>query len=364
MSQHCLPWLRWVLIPNFGLKRCHELLNYLDSPQALFLHPDRWPLPDSIRQTLKDMNRLGEQHPVHRRALEQLAWAETEQHHLISLEDQAYPDNFQALYDAPLMLWAKGKPELLKSSQVGIVGSRNASPNGIRHTSDISQQLAQSGLTITSGGALGVDAASHQAALKANGNTIAVLGCGLDIVYPKQNQQLFQQIAEQGLLLSEYPLATPPRPGHFPRRNRIISGLSDALIVIEAALASGTLTTAQHAIEQGKDIFALPGDISHANNAGCHRLIQQGAYLLAHVNDVIEHFQLKPSRQHDRNKETSDYPLSPLQQGILECLAAESMPIESLALQLNEPMKNLLEPLLELELAGLLEQHPGGYSLS
>lgn len=363
MPTNTLAWLRWVLIPNFGLKKCHDLLNYVDSPESLFLHPDRWPISDSIRRTVREMNYLGEQHPVHRKALQQLEWAEQQSNCLITVEDDAYPGSFQALIDAPLLLWGRGNPNVLNSMQIGVVGSRNASANALRHTTFISDYLANNGLTITSGGATGVDTASHQAALDAHGNTIAVLGCGVDVVYPKHNRKLFDRISQNGLVISEYPLGTMPKPGLFPRRNRIISALSEAIIVIEAGLKSGTLTTAQHALEQGKDIFVLPGDIANPNNAGSHKLIQEGACLLAEPSDVLAFLQLKPDYNTAAQRPDLTH-LSPLQQQILSALQIEPKPLEGLAHDLSEPMHQLLEPILELELEGLIEQHPGGYSLS
>ncbi|TCS43892.1 DNA-processing protein DprA [Reinekea marinisedimentorum] len=363
MPTNPLAWLRWVLIPNFGLKKCHDLLNYIDSPESLFLHPDRWPLSASVRRTVLEMNHLGEQHPVHRRALQQLEWAEQPGHCLVSIEDDAYPHTFQALVDAPLLIWGKGNPDVLNNKQIGIVGSRAASANALRHTANISACLAGNGLTITSGGATGVDSASHQAALDAQGKTIAVLGCGVDIVYPKHNRQLFDSISRNGMVISEYPLGTQPKPGHFPRRNRIISALSEAIIVIEAGLKSGTLTTAQHALEQGKDIFVLPGDIANPNNAGSHKLIQEGAFLLAEPRDVLEFLHMKPDFNLAAQQADLSH-LSPLQQQILATLQIEPKPLEGLAHDLSEPMHQLLEPILELELEGLIEQHPGGYALS
>lgn len=363
MPTDTLAWLRWVLIPNLGLKRSQELLNYIDSPESLFLHPDRWQLPNGIKQTIREMNHLGEQHPVHRRALEQLQWAEQDNHNLISFDDDSYPNQLNTIDDFPLMLWARGRPDLLHSQQVAIVGSRSASANALRHTQNISAYLCRAGLAVTSGGALGVDTAAHQAAMREDGATIAILGCGVDTVYPKSNRQLFNSMSEKGLILSEYPLGTSPKAGHFPRRNRLISALSDVIIVIEAALKSGTLITAQHALEQGKDIFALPGDIGNPNNAGCHKLIQEGAQLLSDPEDIIDHLRLQPDHCENRISRQLDH-LNPIQKQILILLQQDITPLESLAHELAVNASQLLEPILELELEGLIEQHPGGYVLS
>ena len=363
MHSDTLDWLRWVLVPKLGLKRSQTLLNLIDSPADLFRHPERWPLPESIKATLRAMNRLGEQHPIHRRALAQLDWAAQTNHQLISLADSAYPTRLNQIDDAPLLLWAIGDARLIHAQQVALVGSRHASPGALGHAHQLAADLARAGLVVTSGGALGVDAASHRGALDAQGGTIAVLGCGVDICYPKAHQTLFASIASKGLLLSEYPLGTQPRPGHFPRRNRLISALADLVVVVEATLNSGSLLTAQHGLEQGKDIFAMPGDIGNPNTAGCHRLIQDGAYLLAEANDILQHLKFQ-QRTSPRPEPIATAHLSPLQQKIIALLRFGIQPLDGLAHHLELAVHQLLEPILELELEGLIEQQPGGYTLS
>ncbi|WP_320824310.1 DNA-processing protein DprA [Reinekea sp.] len=363
MHSDTLDWLRWVLVPNLGLKRSQTLLNLIDSPADLFRHPERWPLPESIKTTLRAMNRLGEQHPIHRRALAQLDWAAQPRHQLISLADSAYPVRLSQIDDAPLLLWALGDASLLSAQQVALVGSRHASPGALGHAHQLAADLARAGLVVTSGGALGVDGASHRGALDVQGGTIAVLGCGLDIGYPRSHQSLFATIASQGLLLSEYPLGTQPRPGHFPRRNRLISALVDLVVVVEATLNSGSLLTAQHGLEQGKDIFAMPGDIGNPNTAGCHRLIQDGAYLLAEANDILLHLKFQQPAS-PRPETLVPANLSPVQQKIMALLRFGTLPLDGLAHHLELAVHQLLEPILELELEGLIEQQPGGYTLS
>lgn len=358
-----LAWLRWVLIPSLGLKRSQQLLNLVDSPQALFLSPDRWPLPDPVRQTIREMNLLGEQHPVHRRALQQLHWCEQQDnHHLVFAGDSRYPARLNDLDDAPLVLWVLGQAECLNRTQVGMVGSRRASPNALRHARAISRELASAGIVITSGGALGIDTACHQAAVDNDAATVAVLGCGIDISYPKANAGIFEQIRRHGCLISEYPLGTVPRPGHFPRRNRLISALSDIVAVIEASLKSGSLITASHALEQGKDIFAMPGDIGNPNSAGCHRLIRDGACLLSDAQDILLHLNWRRDCQPADNLRSTD-DLTPTQIAILETLTCDQQPLDLLAHHLAVPVHQLLEPVLELELKGYIEQLPGGYTL-
>ena len=360
MNKDTLAWLRWVLVPGLGVKRSHELLAHIDSPSSLFLHPDRWPLPDSIKAILKQMAHLGEQHPVHRRAMDQLVWqAENDNHHLIALPDDAYPSLLAEIHDAPLMLWVQGQPTLLSSQQIGIVGSRSASPNARNHAKSLAKKLCRHHRTITSGGASGIDKACHEGALEAQGHTIAVFGCGIDQIYPKSHRALFGEIARSGALVSEHPLGTLPKPGHFPRRNRIISGLSESIVVVEAALKSGSLVTAQHALEQGRDVYAMPGDVLNPNSAGCHQLIRDGAYLLTDAQDMLEF-------GHHNQVEIPELPshLNPVQLRIIEQLKRAHLPIEGLSHELSIAAHQLLEPLLELELEGLIEQHPGGYVYS
>lgn len=363
MHSDQLAWLRWVLVPGLGLKRSHQLLNLIDSPQSLFLHPDRFPLPDGIKQTLREMSLLGEQHPIHRRALAQLQWADSyEDNHLIFLNDSHYPASLNHIEDAPLVLWGQGQIKTLGKTQIGIVGSRHCSSNAIRHTKTISRDLANAGVVITSGGAKGIDTAAHEASVEQAG-TVAILGCGVDVCYPKANRKLFSKISTNGLLLSEYPLCTQPKPGHFPRRNRLISALSEVIAVIEAAEKSGSLITAMHALEQGKDIFAMPGDIGNPNSAGSHRLIQEGAYLLTSATDILEHMGWQQSAKNSGNSAPDVDSLSPLQAQIVRLLQCQAQPLDALAYDLKLGVHQLLEPLLELELNGIIEQQPGGYTL-
>lgn len=360
MNDDRLLWLRWVLTPGLGLRRSHQLLNRLTHPAQLFDHPERWSLPTELTLTLQAMRRLGEQHPVHRQALAQLHWAEQPQQHLLSLQDPAYPALLLEIPDPPLLLWVRGNPELLAQRQVGIVGSRNATLAARRHAQDLGRELSQGGLVITSGGAAGIDGCAHQGALQGSGQTIAVLGCGVDVVYPKNHRSLFEQIAVQGALVSEHPLGTQPKPGHFPRRNRIISGLSEALVVVEAAERSGSLITAEHALEQGREVYALPGDIGNPNAAGCHRLIQDGAGLLSSAQHLLQ--ELSPGGDYCvPTPGRADADLPEQQQTLLTLLSSEPQALETLSQQLGCSSQSLLEPLLELELGGWIQQQPGGY---
>lgn len=360
MDDDRLLWLRWVLTPGLGLRRSHALLNVLSDPAELFDRPERWSLPASVTACLQQMARLGEQHPVHRQALTQLHWAEQDGQHLISLADARYPPLLREIPDPPLLLWVKGDADLLPQAQIGVVGSRNATLAARQHAQQLSRELSLAGFVITSGGAAGIDGCAHQGALDGSGATLAVLGCGVDVVYPKSHRSLFERIATKGALISEHPLGTQPKPGHFPRRNRLISGLSDAIIVVEAAERSGSLITAEHALEQGREVFALPGDINNPNAAGCHRLIKDGAGLLTSVEDVLQ--LLSPGKAMSPARQAVEaVGLPAQQQALLALLSSEPQPLEVISHLLGCSAQSLLEPLFELELGGWIQQQPGGY---
>lgn len=237
--------------------------------------------------TEKQAERLfSEQIP--RQVEQALAWRLQAQHHIVSYEDDAYPSQLLTFEDAPLLLYGLGDWDWVSRPQVAMVGSRKASKVGLAIAKDFAREMAQKGLTVTSGLASGIDAAAHEGGLSEIGKTIAVVGTGLDRIYPASNRALGQKIVEQGLMISEFALGTQPKPHHFPLRNRIISGLSKGVLVVEAALNSGSLITAKLALEQGKEIFAVPGSIHNPNAKGCHQLIKQGAKLVESGLDIYE----------------------------------------------------------------------------
>ena len=217
-----------------------------------------------------------------------LAWLGHENNHLVTLADTAYPHVLLEIPDPPPLLYAKGNLDLLHSRCVAIVGSRNATPQGVKNAEDFAAALSQHGFCIVSGMALGIDGAAHRGALKGTGATIAVVGTGLDIVYPARHRELAHQIVERGLMISEFGLGTPSRAQNFPRRNRIISGLSSGCLVIEANVQSGSLITARLAAEQGREVFAIPGSIHSPLSKGCHQLIKQGAKLVDSIHDIVD----------------------------------------------------------------------------
>ncbi len=217
-----------------------------------------------------------------------LAWLAQPGHHFLPFNDARYPARLNSIADAPLALFVAGDPEALSLPQLGIVGSRNPTSGGLEHARDFAAHLSRSGLVITSGLALGIDAAAHEGALSAGGLTLAVLGTGPDQIYPLRHQALAARIVQSGALLSEFPPGTPALAEHFPRRNRLISGMSLGILVVEAALRSGSLITARLAMEQGREVFAIPGSVHNPLAKGCHRLIRDGAKLVESVQDIFE----------------------------------------------------------------------------
>ncbi len=219
-----------------------------------------------------------------------LAWASRKDHAIITLFDPGYPPALAAIANPPVVLFVGGDDALLARPQLAIVGSRKASHYGIECARRLAATLAADGIVVTSGMAAGVDAAAHRGALDVHGGTVAVYGCGIDRVYPHHHRDLAAAITASGAVVSEFPLGAAPRPYHFPRRNRIISGLSRATIIVEAAANSGSMTTARHALDQGRDVFAVPGSVNNPNAAGCHQLLKDGAGLVEHAGDILPLF--------------------------------------------------------------------------
>lgn len=219
-----------------------------------------------------------------------LAWADAPGRRILAFADPAYPELLKQISDPPLVLYCEGDIGLLQRPSLAVVGSRSPTPAGAETAQAFAAQLSRLGFTITSGLALGIDAAAHRGCLVAQGNTIAVVGTGLDRVYPARHQALAAQIREAGLLVSEFPLGSPPIGRHFPQRNRIISGLARGVLVVEAGIQSGSLITAHQAMEQGREVFAIPGSIHSPNSKGCHHLLREGAKLVDSVNDILDEF--------------------------------------------------------------------------
>lgn len=292
-----------------------------------------------------------------------LNWLREPAHHILTLHDPAYPPLLAAIPDPPLLLYVKGRSELLASPAIAVVGSRNASMQGKANACAFARAFANAGLCVVSGMALGVDTAAHEGALGATGSTIAVIGTGIDRVYPARNRALAHRIAQRGCIVSEYPLGTPPTPGNFPRRNRVISGLSAGVLVVEAATGSGSLITAQLAAEQGRDVFAIPGSIHSALAKGCHQLIREGAQLVETVDEVLAAMRISPlAAQHDGATAVAPDDLvdQAFDRSLLAALGHDPVGIDALLERVGGNPGTLGGRLLALELAGLVEQLPGG----
>ncbi len=290
-------------------------------------------------------------------------WLAQEHNHLLTLRDVAYPALLREIPDPPPLLFVCGDPALLSSPQIAVVGSRNPTPGGCDNAQAFSAHLVQAGLTVTSGLALGIDACAHRAALAAGGRTIAVAGTGLDRVYPARHRDLAHEIARQGALISEFPLGTPPRRENFPRRNRIISGLSLGVLVVEAARESGSLITARLAADQGREVFAIPGSIHSPQSRGCHALIRQGAKLVETAQDLLEELDALAGAAHAAVAHAARAPeaaLVPDMRRLLEQLGYDPVDIDTLTARSGLTPDAVSSMLLQMELRGLVACCPGG----
>lgn len=295
------------------------------------------------------------------------AWLERDSHHLVHLLDPRYPALLREVSDAPAALYVRGDPHALGRAQIAMVGSRNPTPVGREVAAEFAQQLAQQGLIVTSGLAIGIDAAAHRGALAVCAQTIAVCGTGLDQIYPRSNVELADAIASTGALVSEFPLRTPAIKTNFPRRNRIISGLALGTLVIEAAPRSGSLITARLAAEQGREVFAVPGSIRNPLAHGCHALIRQGAKLVERAEDVISELgplaaTLTRSRDNptERGSAAAPGPLDKEYEILLDALGFESVSVDGLVHRTGFGAGAVASMLLMLELDGRVESHAGG----
>jgi DNA processing protein len=291
------------------------------------------------------------------------------QSEIIGFDDDLYPKLLKEIYDPPLVLFTKGDSKLLGQPQIAIVGSRNSSASGRDNAFYFAEQLTQYNLVITSGLALGIDAAAHKGALNYKGSTIAVVATGLDNVYPSRHKTLAKDIVtNNGLILSEFVPGTPPKAGHFPRRNRIISGLSIGVLIVEATIKSGSLITARCAIEQNRDVFAIPSSIQNAQAKGCHWLIKQGAKLVEEVADIVEELNIltKSSLNLNRNNNKEGVIEKNKNQdlfndSLLASVGYEITPVDTVVSRSKLPTDVVLTRLTMLELRGLVSAVPGGY---
>ncbi len=356
-------WLALHRTPGIGSRRFAGLLAHFSNPQAVF--QARAAELQALRIGAESIAAI--QTPDWRAVDLDLEWLSLPGHHLLTLQDLDYPPILREISDPPPILFIDGHPEALQSVQIGIVGARNPTVVGRETARAFAKKLAHSGLTIISGLARGIDAAAHRGALAAGGETVAVTGCGPDRIYPAAHRELAREIAESGAVISEFPVGTPPSASNFPRRNRIVSGLSLGVLVVEAAERSGALITARLAGEQGREIFAIPGSIHNPLARGCNRLIRDGAKLVQTESDILEEIAVQARGlleasttpeipEENRVKE----PLDPEYLQLLEALGYEPTPIDILVERTGLTADMLSSMLLRLELQGAVACAAGG----
>jgi DNA processing protein len=349
-------------IPRFGhgkLTRLIEVTKY--SPEALLCCK-----PDRLKQLGFDQQQAEVIRQPDMRLIEsQMQWlCSQEAHFIIFPEDVGYPPLLMHIASPPLVIFGKGNQQLLAQPQIAIVGSRNPTHYGKLQAFEFAQQLASHDVCITSGLALGIDACAHRGALAADGATIAVLGSGLANVYPKRNNALADQIlAANGLLISEFTPIEPPKAHNFPRRNRIVSGLSLGVLVVEAALRSGSLITCRFALEQNRDVMAIPGNIQNPLSAGCHQLIKQGAKLVENITDILEEVQnINSCKIISTQKKLQKSQIESLASGrLLDSVGYDVSALDVIIQRSKLPIEEVLAQLLEYELRGLVASVSGGY---
>lgn len=354
-------WLSLDLIPGLGGEKLRSLLIQFGSPAAI-LGSAAAPLSQYVGPKVADAIAVGAD-PDRLQAA--LAWLEHENNHLLTLADEDYPKVLLEISDPPPILYMKGRRELLGRTGIAVVGSRNATPVGLQNAEGFSRALSQAGLTIISGMALGIDAAAHRGGLDGGASSIAVIGTGLDLVYPARNKALAHELAQNGLILSEFSLGTPALASNFPRRNRIISGLSRGVLVVEAALASGSLITARQAGEQGREVFAIPGTIHSPFSKGCHQLIKQGAKLVDDANDILVELQWRTTAvsatfRPDANPSTDDPGNENDADPILTAMGYDAVSIDALLERVTLPADQIIARMTELEIDGVIAPLPGG----
>ena len=362
-------WLHLLNAPGLGFARISQLLGHFGSANQIVSQmsfPAEFNIPSKAIKHLINTSK----DDIH----QELLWLDKENNHLLTIDDPLYPPQLRQISDPPLALFVKGNAQSLLLPQLAVVGSRSASQGGLKNAHAFCRDLAKTGLVITSGLAAGIDTQAHQGAIDAKGQTIAVMGTGINSIYPKSNQTLAKVIASQGAVVSEFPLNTPPHAYNFPRRNRIIAGLSLGTLVIEAASKSGTLITARLSVENNRPVMAIPGSIHNPMSKGCHQLIKQGAKLVESAQDIMEELnpsiemltdQLQASLNQlsdsslEINKETPNISISETQKLILNQLDFNPTSFDAIVNQSELTSAEVASDLLIMELSGLVEKLPG-----
>lgn len=346
---------------NITPRHFHEWLTIFPNMQSIFhASQDELHMIGATPEQIKSL-RAPDWHEVEK----SLAWMQGENCHILTLDDSRYPQSLKEISDPPLVLFVRGDASLLSQDQLAMVGARNISQYGEYHAQVFAAELSRAGFVITSGLARGVDAASHRGTLAAGGRTIAVMGTGISRIYPSRNRPLAAEIvAKGGALVSEFPVGMGPQAYHFPRRNRIISGMSKGVLIVEAALLSGSLVTARHAVEQGREVFAIPGQIEAPLSRGCHALIRQGAKLVESPADILEEFgTVSLPRQVEFSPLLAIIPetLSVDEQKIYDKIGSSVTSMDEIILRSGLTASAVSSILLSIELQGYVQSVSGGY---
>ena len=352
-------WLALGLIPEVGAATFHRLIKGLGSAEAV-LTASVGAL-ERIPGVSGEAARAVADFPWREALGRELRVIETRGFSLLRFGDEGYPESLAAIYSPPPVIYVRGTMRPQDRLAIAIVGSRKATSYGIALAERISEELAQRGVTIVSGMARGIDGAAHRGALEAGGRTIAVLGCGLGVTYPPEHAELSDRIAASGAILSEFPVFAPPKPDHFPRRNRIISGLALGVVVVEAGIESGALITANYALEEGREVFAVPGQVTARSSRGCHQLIKAGAKLTESWEDIWEEIepQVGPPSQLGIRTAGGSPPLEQEEVLIVDALEAGPLQIDDLLGRTRLPAGHMASLLLSLMLKGVIEELPG-----
>ncbi len=355
-------WLALNLVPGVRTADLYRLVKHFESPEEVFEAP------------LEELGQVEDLNPKIAAKVKEFSWkqplekelAQIEKHgiSIITLDDPAYPEHLKAIFDPPLVLYVKGDIQPQDYYSIAIVGSRRNTSYGRLIAEELAIKLSECGLTIVSGMARGIDSAAHRGTLKSGGRTLAVLGCGLDVVYPPENHELMRSISESGAVLSELPLSTPPYAYNFPIRNRIISGLSVGVVVVEAAVRSGTMITVGCALEQGREVFAVPGQVTSRYSHGTHAIIKQGAKLIETADDILDELKLqlaglitKADAAGGKKADAED--LTSEEKTVLELLPYDLVHVDELIINSDLPANKILGVLMTLEMKGCIMQAPG-----
>lgn len=351
------PWLSLSLISGLGDESIRRLLVTFGSPSGIFAASTSTLERVVTKKIVQNIKQGADQDKL----ATSLKWLEDPSNSIVTLADPDYPNLLLNISDPPPLLYFKGQRQLLSSPSLAIVGSRNATPQGLVNAESFAEAASNAGFCILSGMALGIDTAAHHGGLRGAASSIAIVGTGLDIVYPSRNHELAHKLAKNGALISEFPLGTPAKGNNFPRRNRIISGMSQGCLVVEAALRSGSLITARQALEQGREVLAIPGSIHSPLSKGCHALIKQGAKLVESTQDILDELNYQPTKNFTPDIEKNNIDDTNENTQLLKYLGYDSTNIDTLCAHSGLTAEAVSAMLLTLELDGIIASLPGGY---